>query len=190
MDRSEYIPWIDVESTGFNPFLGEKLLEVACIITDTSFAEVGEPLSLVISYTGEEASALREAATPFVQRMHDATGLWDRLSTEGIPAEEVDQRLLEHIHRWAPQARSAKLGGNSITLDRNFLEAYLPRTYGHLHYRNLDVSSVQEFLLCTFGEFPLFEKKLTHSALADIRESIAEAKFYRDVLLAKVTARG
>ena len=52
------------------------------------------------------------------------------------------------------------------------------------HYRNLDVSTLKE--LCRRWKPDVakgFEKKADHTAMADIRESIAELRYYRDTFL-------
>lgn len=76
---------------------------------------------------------------------------------------------------------ASPLAGNSIYMDRMFLRLYMERLDRHLHYRNVDVSSIKE--LCKRWNPKIFanvpNKKLVHRGLDDIKESIEEAKYYK-----------
>lgn len=176
------IAWIDVEATGLNPYLtGEKLLQVACYVTDPDLNildEVG--FEMPVFYSEQEVHSLYENTSKYVQNMHDSTGLWGRLSTEGVPLEDVDRKLVEYVSQFYPNPRTAWLGGNSISLDRNFLTAYLPETDSHLHYRSVDVTSWAGPVGAWTGF--LYEKKRTHDAKDDIMESIEELKAIRNLI--------
>lgn len=172
------IAWIDVETTGKTPRDGSRLLQVACIVTDGDLNELDEGLEMKIHFTEEEVKELYAKTDPFVQNMHTATGLWTSLSTEGLPREVVEEKLLNYLKLYIAEPVTAKLGGNSITLDRNFLEAELPTAFDWLHYRSYDVSSVAEHYKLNRPDVSEFPKKYTHEALEDIRESIAEARYY------------
>lgn len=172
------IAWIDVETTGKTPRDGSRLLQVACIVTDGDLNELDEGIEMKIHFTEEEVADLYEKTDPFVQNMHNATGLWAALPIEGLPREVVEEKLLNYLKLYISDAVTAKLGGNSITLDRNFLEAELPTAFDWLHYRSYDVSSVAEHFKLNRPEIAEFPKKYTHEALEDIRESIAEARYY------------
>lgn len=176
------IVWADVESDGLTPREGKKLLQVASIVTDGHFDEIGDPFEAKIRYTAEEAAAMRANCVEFVRNMHDATGLWDALVTEGESTSVVDFRLHRFLREAGVEEGKSRLGGNSITLDREFLSAFLPKTYAHIFYRNYDMTSVAGFLELVRPEIPQFEKAKSHDALDDIRESIAEARHYRDAL--------
>ena len=179
-ENTELLVWLDVESTSLNPYVGSRLLQVAAIVTDLDYNELeGEYMSKVY-FSAEDAAALRESADPYVQNMHDSTNLWNTLP-EGKPLAVISDEVLEFLKARGVTERNARLGGNSITLDRNHLEVELPEVYNFLHYRSLDMSSVAYFLHNGFG-LPYYEKQNTHDALDDIRESIAEARYYRDSL--------
>lgn len=179
---NERIVWIDVESDGLSPQRGNKLLQVASIVTNGRFEEVGEPFEAKIRYTEAEVAAMREATVAFVRDMHDANGLWAALPSEGESLSVVEYKFLRHLQAAGVKPQSARLGGNSITLDRNFLDAFLPRVHEYLHYRSLDMSSIGGFVDLARGDIPWFDKAKTHDALDDIRESLAEARHYRDAL--------
>lgn len=179
----EMILWTDTETTGLTPWEGHKLLQVAAVITDTDLNVVSDEFERVVFYDQDEAARLRDAvAGDFVREMHSKTGLWDRLP-DGTPIGQVDDELFAFVSEFAPQPKQARLAGNSIRLDLNFSEFGLPRTYAHLHYRSIDVSALA-YVTETWGLTPgHFEKKKSHDALDDIRESIAELRWIKDHLM-------
>lgn len=177
----DMIAWLDVETTGLDP-LQNQLLEVALVMTDWDLEVLGTPYSAAIKYSSATAEALRAKAAPVVQEMHDRTGLWERLESSGSKSlEAVQNDLLGYLKYYAPEPRQARLGGNSVGLDSGFANEYLPEFAGHLHYRVLDMSSLQEAATQWFG-VPTFTKKLNHSALSDINESIEQARYLRKQL--------
>lgn len=174
------IVWGDVETTGLVAHK-DNLLEVAFVVTDLDLNLLDETGYESAIYYGDEGSAMmRDLADPFVRDMHDTSGLWEKVAdpTQAKPKAQVDAEALAYIQSLVPGKRTARLGGNSVRLDLNFLEEHLPGTYGHLHYRMADVSS-----LCGFAQWwggvPLFEKARAHTAMADIKESIAELRYLR-----------
>lgn len=172
-----YISWIDAETTGLEASQ-ESLLEVAVLITDTDLNIIDEAgFTTAVYYPETYVSLIRPRATPYVQEMHDKTRLWNRLP-EGKTLSQTDKEMAAYIKQFIPQPKTSWLGGNSITLDRNFLQANLPETFNHLHYRSVDVTSVGGLALWWYDE--QFTKNLEHSAFADIKESIAELKFLRE----------
>lgn len=177
------IGWVDVESTGISPRVGDSLLQIACIVTDGNLEEIGSGYEAKIFYSEEQVAAMRAAAVPFVQEMHDATGLWAALPLEGKPAEQVDEEVVAYFVEQGVAPKTARLGGNSITLDRDFMASFLPKALAHLHYRNYDMTSVGGFFELYRPDVPQFDKSSkTHDAMEDIRLSIAEARHYRKYL--------
>jgi oligoribonuclease len=74
--------------------------------------------------------------------------------------------------------------GNSICQDRRFLAREMPQLEGYFHYRNLDVTTLKILAQQWAPEVANgFNKESSHRALADIRDSIAELKWYRDRFL-------
>jgi oligoribonuclease len=193
------LAWVDVESTDLNPWVGPdfpgtgieashaergRLLEVALQVTDLDLNILdGEGLSFVVAYSAEEAAGLRHGASDFVRQMHDNTGLWDRISdpNQSTPLDQIDKLLTEHLQQYAPEPRTARIAGNSVRLDMNYLEANTPHLYRHAHYRMLDVSSWAGPAQW-WCDVPPMTKKLAHTATGDIRESIAEMRYLRDAL--------
>lgn len=179
--RSEKILWVDVETTGLVA-REEYLLQVAALVTDVQGNLLSDEFCEVV-YQGN-AQQLRDYANDVVRNMHDQTGLWNKLG-QGLAVDIVDTLLLNFVKEYAPEPRQARLGGNSVALDMDFAREYLPKTHGHLHYRVVDVSSLA-YALDSWGVVPgYFEKKKTHDALDDIRESLAEYRWLRQHVLSQ-----
>ncbi len=75
----------------------------------------------------------------------------------------------------------APLAGNTVATDRGFLARDMPGLESHLHYRIVDVSSIKELARRWYPRvyYNSPVKSGNHRALADIRESIEELKYYR-----------
>lgn len=179
--------WLDLETTGLDPHhpdvdCRDVLLEVAAIGTDPDLREVTEPFHRVVLYSPAQAQRLRtHVADDYVRAMHDTSGLWDLL-VGGTDLDQIDTDLVDFIDSFAPGKRAARIAGNSVSsLDVPFSQVYLPRAASKLHYRVLDVSSIS-YAATIFGiTSETFSKKKTHRALDDIRESIAELAWLRDL---------
>lgn len=178
---ADVLAWIDVETTGLNA-QEHYLLEVACILTDTNLNVLeDEPFCAVIYYGEDDRRQLRDEADPHVQQMHDATGLWRSLPS-GTPIRDVDRGLLAYISKHAPEPRQARVAGNSVRLDLNFLDDSLPATAAHLHYRFVDVTGINYILEENglYSDQPLPDSD--HVALNDIQRSIAQLRQSLDYL--------
>jgi oligoribonuclease len=92
---------------------------------------------------------------------------------------------LEYVERFVPEKRKAPLCGNTIATDRSFIARYMPRLDDHLHYRMIDVSSIKELARRWYPRayYNAPEKNGGHRALADIRESIDELRYYRATVM-------
>ncbi|MDP8970964.1 MAG: oligoribonuclease [Actinomycetota bacterium] len=171
--------WVDLEMTGLDPER-DAVLEIATVVTDAALERVVEGPDLVIAQP-EDVLARME---PVVADMHVKSGLVEAVRREGIPLAEAQRRTLAFVRAQVPEAGSAPLAGNSIHADRMFLRRHLPELEAWLHYRNVDVSTVKE--LARRWHPAVYEaapaKSGGHRALADIRESIAELRHYRDRL--------
>lgn len=179
MKSSENLVWIDCEMTGLDV---EKdcLVEIAVLVTDSELNILDEGLSVVIKPREDSLAGMGE----FVTNMHRESGLLDQFH-DGVSLEQAEAKVLEYVKRFAPEARTAPLAGNSIGTDRMFINRYMPNLDSHLHYRNVDVSSIKELVRRWYPKvyFQLPKKSGGHRALADIRESIAELKYYRKTVL-------
>jgi oligoribonuclease len=118
--------------------------------------------------------------------MHQLTGLSSRVLESKTTAEEASEGLLEYIKRWVPRPKQARIAGNSVHFDRSFLgkEPYR-KVYDHLSHRIFDVSVFADAVQRWSAE-PVKEgvpkKRYVHAAKEDILESLAEARYYREVL--------
>ena len=178
-DETARLLWLDAETTGLHP-ASAALLEVAALVTDTDLNVLDEDgYHAVVYYPETAVEDLRAAADPVVQRMHDDTGLWTKLPRGKLLAT-IDEEITDYLRGFAPAVRQSHMAGNSIHLDRSFAEIYLPRLDAHLHHRMVDVSSFALVAGWWLRKPPVFEKRYTHSARQDIRESLAQLRLYRE----------
>ena len=168
--------WMDLEMTGLDPAVN-VIVEIATIITDDELNIVAEGPDLVV-HQPDEALALMDQV---VVEMHAKSGLTDAIRASTITLEEAGAATLAFIKQHVPEARTVPLCGNSIGMDRRFLDRYLPEIEHWLHYRSVDVSTIKElgrrWYPAVLSSRPF--KVGTHRALDDIRESIEELRFYR-----------
>ena len=92
--------------------------------------------------------------------------------------------MLDYVRGHVPEARKVPLCGNTIATDRWFIARDMPELDAYLHYRMVDVSSVKELARRWFPRayFASPEKHGGHRALADIRESVQELRYYREAV--------
>ena len=167
--------WIDLEMTGLIPER-DRIIEIATIITDSNLEIVAEGPVIAVHQSDHLLSSMDEWNT----RTHNETGLVERVKTSSHTEEDAELETLKFIQQHVPKKKSP-LCGNSICQDRRFLYRYMPRLEAWMHYRNLDVSSIKELASRWRPEIrDAFDKRNTHRALDDIRESIQELRHYRD----------
>lgn len=165
--------WLDLEMTGLNP-AKDLIVEVGVIITDWEFNEIASFESGVWQKPTELARLFK--ANPWAAKNQANTKALQDLSAKSPKLGAVEQELNSLIEANFAQGEPVLLAGNSIHQDRRFIRQYLPQLEQLLHYRMLDVSA---WKVLAQGKFGLdFKKSETHRALQDIRESIAELKFY------------
>jgi len=176
---TDRLVWIDCEMTGLD--LGrDRLIEVAALVTDSDLRVLGDGVDVVIHADDEALEGMVEV----VREMHARSGLTEAVRASAVTLPQAEERVLAYVTEHVPEPRTAPLCGNSIATDRGFLARDMPALDDHLHYRMVDVSSVKE--LCRrwyprtyYGQPP---KGLSHRALADIRESIRELRYYRQTV--------
>ncbi len=158
----------------------DALIEIAALVTDSDLRILDDGIDLVISAPGE----LLDGMQPVVQQMHAASGLTDLVRTSTISLAEAERQVLDHLRKHVPDARTVPLCGNSIATDRAFLSRDMPELDAFLHYRMVDVSSIKELCRRWYPRvyFSQPQKGLAHRALADIRESIRELRYYRSTV--------
>jgi oligoribonuclease len=168
----EKLLWLDMEMTGLD-VEKEVPIEVAAIVTDLEFKEL-ETYHAVI----KQPLKFLDAMDDWNKEHHGASGLTAAVAT-GQPIITVEKDLVHLVARHF--ADPAVLAGNSIGQDRLFINKYLPKLNEKLHYRMLDVTSWKIIMSARFGR--KYEKKNSHRAVDDIRESINEMAFYVSQIL-------
>ncbi|WP_018504447.1 oligoribonuclease [Parafrankia discariae] len=176
MDR---LVWIDCEMTGLDAG-SDLLLEVACLVTDSELTVLDEGIDLVLA----APDAALDQMLPVVREMHETSGLTEAVRGSDLKLDDAEEQLLSYLRRFVPEARKAPLCGNSIATDRTFIARYLPQLDTFLHYRMIDVSSIKELARRWYPRayYAAPVKSGGHRALADIRESIEELRYYREIL--------
>ena len=170
--------WMDLEMTGLDPER-HVIVEIATLVTDDDLNIIAEGPDLVI-YQPDEALAEMD---DFVTNMHITSGLLDLIKTSTVTHEDAMQQTLDFIKLHSPEPMKIPLCGNSIRTDRAFLTKYMPDIENWLHYRCVDVSTVKELVKRWNPGLEHARPKsegTTHRAMDDIRDSVAELKFYRD----------
>lgn len=180
------LAFVDLETTGLKAE-EDAVLEVACIITDDKLVEVARFESVV------HGTAERHTTDEFVRNMHTINGLWDAIDSDETPwsLDTVDDQfaafIREHAVRVFTDAKGKKsvdrpqLAGNTISFDRAFMKKHLPRAEAELHYRNIDISSMNEmarrFCPAMYSARPQ-NPEVAHRAMADTEESLRLARYY------------
>jgi len=175
MNLPEYLVWIDCEMTGLDPE-SDCLVEIAVVITDFELNVMDEGLDLVIKPRPDSLANMNE----YVRNMHTTSGLIEEFDN-GIELQAAETQVLEYIKKYVPAAKTAPLAGNTIGTDRMFIAKYMPALNEHLHYRNIDVSTIKELSKRWYPRayFQAPKKEGGHRALADILESVEELRYYR-----------
>ncbi|UUZ61883.1 oligoribonuclease [Nocardioides sp. B-3] len=170
----------------------DALVEVAALVTDFDLNVLGEGIDVLI----KPPQAALDQMIDFVRNMHVSSGLLEELEG-GTTMEDAEQQVLAYIKEHCPDGSRPPLGGNTVATDRSFPARDMPTLEGFLHYRNVDVSSIKELARRWYPRtyFAAPAKRGNHRALADIRESIEELRYYREAVfvpqpgLDSVTAR-
>lgn len=176
--QTDRIVWIDCEMTGLDA-QADALIEVAVLVTDFELNVLGEGVDVIIKPPAEALAQMGD----FVREMHTTSGLLDELET-GVTLQEGQEQVLAYVTEHVPEAGKAPLGGSTVSTDRLFLARDMPDLDSYLHYRIVDVSSIKELSRRWYPRvyFNSPEKCGGHRALADIRESIAELRYYRETV--------
>ncbi len=169
--------WIDLEMTGLDT-QNDSIIEIATIVTDSQLNVLAEGPVFAIYQPDSILSAMDEWNT----RQHGQSGLVERVKNSTISELDAESLTIEFLQQLVPSGKSP-MCGNSICQDRRFLARCMPKLESYFHYRNLDVSTIKELASRWYPEiYSAFEKKSTHLALDDIRDSIRELQYYREKL--------
>jgi oligoribonuclease len=167
--------WMDLEMTGLDVET-DQILEIATLITDDKLVIVAEADPLVLSCPEPRL----EAMIPVVREMHDKSGLTAEVLRSSLTIEEAEHRTLAFIREHVPDQGASPLCGNSIGYDRRFIAKFMPTVDRYLHYRCIDVTTIT--CLASLWAKQTFEaeppRSERHRALDDIRESVAQLRYY------------
>lgn len=175
MQGEQNLIWVDMEMTGLDPDQ-DRVLEIALLITDKDLNLLAEGPVLAVHQPDEVLAAMDEWCT----RTHTGSGLVARVRASPLDEAAAVTQCLAFLRQWVPEGVSP-MCGNSIGQDRRFMARYMPELERYFHYRNLDVSTIKELVRRWKPELmDEFKKQGSHQALEDIRESVAELRFYRE----------
>jgi oligoribonuclease len=171
--------WADCEMTGLD-LRRDALIEIAVLVTDSELRVLDEGVDIVITAPDE----LLDGMQPVVREMHANSGLTEAVRASTTTVAEAEQQVLDYLRKHVPEARTVPLCGNSIATDRAFLARDMPELDAFLHYRMVDVSSIKELCRRWYPRvyFSQPQKGLSHRALADVKESIRELRYYRSTV--------
>jgi oligoribonuclease len=166
--------WIDCEMTGLDPET-ERLIEIAVIVTGPELVPRIEGPVLAI----HQSDALLDKMDNWNKGTHGRSGLIDKVKASTVSEQDAEQQVLAFLAKYLPKGTSP-LCGNTISQDRRFLVKYMPKLEAFLHYRNVDVSTFKELAKRWRPDvYNAFKKRQSHTALADVHESIDELEHYR-----------
>lgn len=170
---------MDLEMTGLEP-ARHAVVEIATLVTDDELEIVAEGPDLVVTCAPELLADMDDV----VRSMHTRSGLLAAIEASEVSLEEAGRLTLAFIKKHVPEPRTVPLCGNSIGTDRRFLAQHLPEVEDYLHYRSVDVSTVKELARRWYPEAVAGAPKKAggHRAMDDIKESVAELRYYREAV--------
>ncbi len=175
--NSENLIWIDLEMTGLDT-QNDRIIEIATLVTDSQLNLLAEGPVLAVHQSDEVLNGMDD----WNRRHHSVSGLVDRVRASSVDEAAAERQTLAFLEQWVP-VRTSPMCGNSICQDRRFLARLMPQLEAYFHYRNLDVSTLKELARRWKPEIMTgFNKTGAHLALDDIRESVAELRYYREHL--------
>nr|XP_054764744.1 oligoribonuclease, mitochondrial-like [Lytechinus pictus] len=167
--------WVDLEMTGLD-LNTCHIIEMACLITDEDLNIVAEGPNIIIHQPDEILDKMND----WCVQHHTASGLVDAVKASKVSLQQAEYEMLSFVREYT-YPKLCPLAGNSIHVDKTFLVKYMPQFMDHLHYRIVDVSSVKELCRRWYPkEFEAgYQKKASHRAMGDIKESLEELRYYR-----------
>jgi len=172
---ASHLIWIDLEMTGLKPD-SDRIIEMALVVTDGQLNTVAEAPVWVV----HQSDAVLAGMDAWNQGTHGRSGLIDKVKAATLDEAAIEKAALAFLREHVP-AKMSPMCGNSICQDRRFLARSMPALEDYFHYRNLDVSTLKELARRWKPELMKgVPKEGKHEALADVYESIAELKYYRE----------
>ncbi|KAF8099145.1 hypothetical protein N665_0250s0007 [Sinapis alba] len=177
--------WIDLEMTGLNVEV-DKILEIACIVTDGQLTKSVEGPDLVVHQTKDCMDKMGD----WCQTHHGASGLTKKVLCSTISERQAEEEVIKFVKKHVG-SENLQLAGNSVYVDFLFLKKYMPDLAALFSHVLVDVSSVKSLCVRWFprdkNRAPA--KKNNHRAMDDIRESIKELKYYKETIFKANKAR-
>jgi len=175
LEKKLTLIWIDLEMTGLIPET-DRIIEIATLVTDGNLNVIAEGPVLAV----KQSDAALAGMDDWNQRTHGQSGLIERVRNSQTGDAEAEEQTLAFLREYSERGASP-MCGNSICQDRRFLARYMPMLEAFFHYRNLDVSTVKELARRWAPEvLNSLDKRTTHQAMDDIKDSIAELRHYRE----------
>ncbi|KAE8223501.1 hypothetical protein CF319_g3486 [Tilletia indica] len=187
--RDGALVWIDCEMTGLTD--QDRIIEIACIVTDGDLQPVDEGIQYVIQTPKEVLDAMGSCLVrplklhwlcfASVELMSSLLGLTALCQNPAVakPHDHVRAAVFAYVLDRVPGKNHACLAGNSVHADKVFLDREMPELTEHLSYRIVDVSSIKELVARWYGKQAVLSKASEHRALSDIKGSIEELKHYK-----------
>ena len=167
--------WIDMEMSGLIPD-SDRILEVALVVTDSQLKVVAEAPVLAV----HQSDSILDNMDKWNKSTHAKSGLIDKVKASKLNEDEIEKDMIAFLQQHIPPNISP-MCGNTICQDRRFLARTMPKLEAYFHYRNLDVSTLKELVKRWKPDILAgLTKQGKHEALADIYDSIAELKYYRE----------
>lgn len=167
---SDKLLWVDLEMTGLDPSR-DRILEVGAIVTDWDFQEVASYEAVI-----HQPESVLDLMDEWCVTQHGASGLTQRVRDSQVSEQQAETNLVAFATERCGSEAKILLCGNSIHMDRRFLEQQWKTFDALLHYRMLDVSAWKVVFEGKYRK--KFAKPEQHRALNDIRGSIQELKYY------------
>ena len=167
--------------------LTDALVEIAVLVTDSELNVIGEGVDVVIHATDGQLEDMND----FVREMHTNSGLITEIPN-GIPMAAAEAKIIAYLESASTIAGKSPLAGNSVGVDRSFIDRDMPSLSAYLHYRTIDVSSIKELARRWYPKayFNAPAKTGNHRALGDIQDSIAELAYYRSAIFNDASGQG
>ncbi len=177
---TDRLVWLDLEMTGLDVDR-DVIVEIAALVTNAALEPLDDGIDVVVHQPPEVLARMSD----FVRAMHTKSDLLPAIEASTTSLADAGAAVLGYVRAHVPDASTSPLCGNTIGMDRRFLARYLPELEAHLHYRSIDVSTLKE--LCRRWYPDVYRrrpgKSERHRALDDVRDSIAELRYYRDAML-------
>ena len=175
LQSKDNLIWIDLEMTGLNPEK-ERIIEIATLITDSQLNVLAEGPNLIVN----QPKNLLDQMDDWNQNQHGSSGLIEGVKKSNVTEQMAEIETLDFISKYVGSKQSP-MCGNTVSHDRRFLLKYMPRLESYFNYRHIDVSSFKEAAVRWMNEAQVYEKEGSHRAMGDIKESVAELKFYKNI---------